>query len=342
MRRALFILLAILLVFSTQAQLTRADIRHPEFAASISWDQKKKEKLTAFVSEKLTKSLIVYHKGERVYEYGSIDTPYMIFSMRKSILSLMYGMYIEKGIINPEETLAALNIDDKQGLSDEEKNARIIDLLRARSGVYHKAAFETSAMMRNRPERGEYKRDEFWFYNNWDFNALTTIFENHTGESLFKVFAEDIARPLNMEFDTTLQKYHYEEESVHPAALWYFSANDLMLLGRLLLNNGNWKGEQLIPAEWIQESTKPYSSAGIRGAYGYCWWAAEEGFHLPFVNTPDGSYSAQGTGQQSLTVIPEWDMVIVHQTEVTSPEDERMKVTDYGKMMKIIFEQSWF
>ncbi len=233
-------LLVVLFVFTTQAQLSRNDIKHPDFAESITWSQEKKDKITNFLSDKLTKSFIVYHNGERVYEYGDTVAPYMIFSMRKSILSLMYGIYIEKGIINPESTLSELGIDDKEGLTEEEKNARVIDLLRARSGVYHKAAFETSAMMRNRPERGEFKRDEYWFYNNWDFNASVTIFEKQVGKSLFQVFKEDIAKPLAMNFDTALQKYHYEEISEHPAALWYFSAEDLMLLGQLLLQNGNW------------------------------------------------------------------------------------------------------
>ncbi len=339
MNRPFLALLSILFVLSSPAQLTRDVIKHPEFADSISWPQEKKDKITNFLTGKLTKSFIVYHKGQRVYSYGDTEKPYLIFSMRKSVLSLLYGIYIDRGIINPESTLAELGIDDKLGLTDEEKSARIIDLLRARSGVYHKAAFETPGMVRNRPERGEFKRDEHWYYNNWDFNALVTIFENHTGKSLFQVFDDDIARPLKMKFDTTLQKYHYEDASEHPAALWYFSAEDLLLLGQLLIQNGNWNGQQLIPSNWIEESTTPYSSCGIRGAYGYCWWAAEEGFHLPFVNIPDGTYSAQGTGQQSLTIIPEWEMVVVHQTEVNSPEDERMKVTDYGRLFGLVLEQ---
>ncbi len=339
MKRFSLALLLFLVVIKIQAQLSRNDIRHPDFSDSISWDEEKKNKITDFLSDKLTKSFIVYHRGERVYQYGATNTPYLIFSMRKSILSLLYGIYIDKGVINPESTLAEIAIDDKQGLTEEEKDARIIDLLRARSGVYHKAAFETAAMIRKRPERGKFKRDEYWYYNNWDFNALVSIFENHVGKSLFQAFNEDIAKPLNMKFDTSLQKYHYEEISEHPAALWYFSAEDLTLLGQLLLQNGTWNGKQLIPSNWIAESTASYSSCGIRGGYGYCWWAAEEGFHIPFVNIPNGTYSAQGTGLQSLTIIPEWEMVIVHQTEVKSPDDKRMKVSDYGKLFGMVLEQ---
>ncbi|MEQ9404466.1 MAG: serine hydrolase [Cyclobacteriaceae bacterium] len=338
----LVVLLSLSISLHLHAQLTRGDIKHPDFADSITWSQKKKDKLTDFVLDKLTRALIVYHNGKRVYQYGDTQKPYMVFSMRKSIISLIYGIYVEKGTINLQSTLAEMKLDDKAGLSAEEKNARIIDLLKARSGVYHKAAFETNAMVRERPERGVFKRDEHWYYNNWDFNALVTIFENHTGKSLFQAFAEDLANPLGMSFDISIQKYHYEEVSEHPATLWYFTAEDLALLGQLLLSKGEWNGEQLVSSEWITESTVPYSDCGIRGAYGYCWWVAEEGFLLPFVNVPDGTYAAQGTGQQSLIIIPEWELMIVHQTEVKSPDDPRMKVTDFGKMLKIILEQSWF
>ncbi len=57
------------------------------------------------------------------------------------------------------------------------------------------------------------------------------------------------------------------------------------------------------------------------------------------MNVPDGTYSAQGTGQQSLTIIPEWDIVIVHQTQVNSPDEPRMRITDYGKLFGLVLEQ---
>lgn len=342
MKKALTLFSISFLALSLNAQLTRADIKHPEFADSLVWTSEKKDKITNFVSNKLTKSLIIYHNGERVYDYGDTETPYLTFSMRKSLISLLFGIYIEKGLINPQSTLEELGIDDKEGLTNEEKSARIIDLLKARSGVYHKAAFETPGMINNRPERGSFKRDEHWFYNNWDFNALVTIFEQLAGKSVFSAFQEEIAGPLEMKFETDLQRYHREDASEHPAALWYISAEDFVLLGQLLLQNGTWNDEQIIPTEWIEESTSVHSSCGIRGAFGYSWWVADEGFLMPFVNLPDGAYAAQGTGMQCLLIVPEWNLMIVHQTEVTSPDDEKMKVTDYGKLLKIILQQKWF
>lgn len=333
----------LLLLGITIGQLVAQDIRLPDYAETITWSATKKEKITAIADKGLTKSLIIYQNGERVYEYGNLDQPYHIFSARKSILSLLFGIYIDRGIIDPEATLADLGIDDKLGLTEAEKKAKIIDLLRARSGVYHPAAFETPGMKNNRPERGAFKPDEHWYYNNWDFNALTTIFESLARKKVFEAFRDDIAASTGMTgFNLDLQKYHYEDVSTHPATLWYFSANQLALLGQLLLDSGKWNSDQIISSEWIRESTTPYSDNGIIGGYGYCWWSAVNGMHYPFVNIPDGSYSARGTGEQTLLIIPKWNMVVIHLTEVTSPNDDIMHVTDFGKLLGVILEQKLF
>ncbi len=345
MRESLVVLVLYLLPASLPGQvspLLPGSIRLPEFADTITWSENKAEKIRSFIDSQLTGALLIYDDDKLVFESGDLHKPFHIFSARKSLLSLLYGIYIDKGSIDPYKTLSELGINDKQGLTSGERNARVIDLLRSRSGVYHPASFETPGMQKNRPMREEFRQDEHWYYNNWDFNALTTIFEQSTGLSVFEAFRTSIAEPLGLtDYDTSLQRYHFEEVSLHPATLWYLSAYDLGKIGEVLLNKGLYEGTQIIPASWINESTQPYSNCGILGGYGYCWWSALNGLHYPFVNIPDGTFSARGTGEQNLVVIPKWQMVIVHLTEVTSPDDEMMHVTDFGRLLKIILEQSW-
>ena len=68
------------------------------------------------------------------------------------------------------------------------QGGQVVDLLRARSGVYHPVDFETALMKKNRPERGSHARGTFWYYNNWDFNALGTIFEKEAGLKIGEAF----------------------------------------------------------------------------------------------------------------------------------------------------------
>jgi CubicO group peptidase (beta-lactamase class C family) len=93
-----------------------------------------------------------------------------------------------------------LGVDDNvPSLSPVEKRARVIDLLKARSGIYHAALCETPAMKAKKPARGSHPPRSFWSYNNWDFNALGTIYESATHDSIYRSFDEWIARPIAME-----------------------------------------------------------------------------------------------------------------------------------------------
>jgi len=57
--------------------------------------------------------------------------------MRKSFLSMLYGIAIEKGLIDINKILLELGIDENPSLTDQEKTASIKDLLMFRSGIFY-------------------------------------------------------------------------------------------------------------------------------------------------------------------------------------------------------------
>jgi hypothetical protein len=63
--------------------------------------------------------------GRVIFEYGDIDTVSYVASVRKSILSMLYGMHVQRGEIDLDATLATLGIDDRGGLTDAERRARV-------------------------------------------------------------------------------------------------------------------------------------------------------------------------------------------------------------------------
>ncbi len=84
------------------------------------------------------------------------------------------------------ETWKELGIDDvAPGLTPAEKKATVADLLASRSSVYHPALGEVATMKQVRPRPGSHPPGTFWYYNNRDFNALGTIFEQETGTRIF-------------------------------------------------------------------------------------------------------------------------------------------------------------
>jgi len=214
------------------------------------------------------------------------------------------------------ETLAKLGIDDyPPALTAEEKRATVRDLLEARSGVYHPAAYETLGMAAKRPERGSHAPGTFWYYNNWDFNALGTIYEHATGTGIYDALDRLIAKPVGM------QDYRPEDgvyfpgaASIHRAYPLRMSARDLARFGLLYLNKGAWVGKQIVPADWVRESTRPYSVQPSSGfGYGYLWWTAPP---TPGPDgIPEGTFIAWGAGGQHAFIIPAYDLVVVNRVD---------------------------
>ena len=286
-----------------------------------------------------TAALMIVQDGVVIDEWGAVALPLKCHSVRKSLLSALYGTHVANGTIDLDQTLAELGIDDKEpSLTEQEKRARVRDLLKARSGVYHPALYETAAMAAARPPRGSHEADTFWYYNNWDFNTNATIFENLTGRSLFEEFEQRLAKPLQMQdfVRSRHTRYVTGDDSVHPAYPFELSTRDLARFGLLFLHAGRWNGEQIVPVDWVAESTRSYSEAGASGGYGYMWWVAVDGEHFPGVSLPDGSFSARGYRGQYLVVIPAWNMVIAHRVN-SFQEGTRVTKGDFGKLLAKIF-----
>ncbi|MCH6548149.1 MAG: serine hydrolase, partial [Gemmatimonadetes bacterium] len=100
-----------------------------------------------------TTGLIVVDRGRVVFEFGDVAELSYLASVRKSVLAMLYGKYVENGTVDLEKTLADLGIDDVGGLLDIEKRATIHDLITARSGVYHPAS-NSGDNLADAPSRG--------------------------------------------------------------------------------------------------------------------------------------------------------------------------------------------
>ena len=134
-------------------------------------------------SEGLATSAVVIVKGGRILkEWGAVDTRHIMFSARKSFMNALFGNYVEQGVVNLDRTLADIGIDDKVPLSEEEKQATIRDVIKARSGVYHPVNYTGWPM----PERGSHRPGSYFYYNQWDFNVAGSIFEKLTDKNIFE------------------------------------------------------------------------------------------------------------------------------------------------------------
>lgn len=292
------------------------------------WGDSERSNFTRFIidSTNIT-GLVIIHKGQVVLEYGDIEENSYVASCRKSVLSILYGKYVENGQINLNKTLADLKIEDHSPLLKIEKSATIKDIISARSGIFLPGS-NGGDFRRLAPKRGSVKPGSYWLYSNWDFNLAGHIFEQETDKNIYDEIEAQLATPLQMEdWDRSLQLKNGDlEVSKFPAYHMWFSTRDMARIGLLLLRNGKWQNKQVIPEAWIKEMTTQRTSYkeaqknvpilkedGLDLGYGYMWWLIE--------NTEDyklkNAYSAQGALGQNITVYPELDVVLAFKTKST-------------------------
>jgi len=284
----------------------------------VGWSSKKLEEAKAFAEKINSAAVMVLYDGKVFISWGNVARKYHIHSIRKPLLSALYGIYWGRGKINLDVTLEELNIDDiPPSLTKEEKTATVGDLLKSRSGIYHEATAESRGMAEARPKRGSHPPGTFYYYNNWDFNALGTIFEKVTGAKIFEAFKKEIAEPIGMEdFSLDDCRYSYEEnKSKHPAYNFRLTARDMARFGLLYLRKGNWNGRQIIPQDWIEKSTKAYSIVDEKMGvgYGYMWNVVKPG--TAFSNIlfdGKGGFYHTGVGIHTLSVLPEHKLVYIY------------------------------
>ncbi len=288
---------------------------------AAGWSADALRAATAYADTLDTAALMVVVDGRVLLAHGRVADRFNIHSIRKSLLSALIGIHEAEGRIDLEATIEKLGIDDKLGLTAREKLATVLDLLCARSGIYHPSGYESPWMLSIKPARHSAGPGTAWCYNNWDFNALGTIFRQCTGADIHQDFQQRIAAPTGMEDfrPETDGAYMDLPDSVHPAYPFRMTARDLARFGQLFLDDGCAGGRRLLPDGWVEASTLPISDAGHNGAYGYMWWVARQGIFYPHVRVADGTYAARGAGGHVVLVLPALGAVIVHRVDTDQP-----------------------
>jgi CubicO group peptidase (beta-lactamase class C family) len=304
-----------------------------EAPEAIGWSGAGLDALRAEAGKGDTAAMMVVVRGRVLHAQGQVATRFNIHSIRKSLLAELFGIHVAEGRIDVEATLADLGIDDRQGLTEREKLATVLDLLCARSGVYHPSGYESPWMLSIKPARHSAGPGTTWCYNNWDFNALGTIFRQCTGADIFVDFAARIGTPCGMQdFDPTRDGSYVDlPDSAHPAYPFRMTARDLARFGQVMLE----EGQGLVPRDWARQSVLPISEAGHRGAYGYMWWVSRAGIMLPGVIVPEGTYTAAGVRGHYVTVIPALDAVVVHRVDTDQPNTSVSKA-EYGRLISLL------
>ncbi|MGE0077783.1 MAG: serine hydrolase domain-containing protein [Bacteroidales bacterium] len=260
------------------------------------------------------------------------------FSMAKSIVSLLVGCAIQDGFIKSvDEPIGNYLPEFKDG---DKAKVTIKHLLTMSSGLSWDESYSTLFSLTT---KGYYGNDlpklvlnqslvkepgKLFEYRSGDTQLLSLIVEKATGKSLSDYASERIWTKIGAEHDAL---WCLDKENGVEKAFCCFNSNarDFARFGQLLLNNGQWNGVQIVPAEYLKESFTPvnYLIDAETGKpcnfYGYQWWMINfEGHNVVY---------ARGLLGQYIFAIPDLNAVIVRLGHVRNsnkidghPEDVHM------------------
>jgi len=269
------------------------------------------KKMSAFVKGNLpnASNITVIRHGYIVFEenyLGDSTTLRPVASVAKSVLSALIGIAIRDGYIKSiDQRMVDFFPKLKKNKSNPEvDNIQIRHLLTLSDGISKNASgidfsrFDPTQELRASPGKE-------LFYNDMSPQVLSMILTDKTGLKALDFAKKYLLGPLGIGNVTWEEVNGY---SIGASGL-QLTTRDLAKIGYLYLNKGKWEGKQLIPENWVIESTRSQIDApnvpyfNIKFTYGFLWWLHSVGKYSAF--------SAVGWGGQYITVVPEIDFVVV-------------------------------
>jgi CubicO group peptidase (beta-lactamase class C family) len=250
------------------------------------------------------------------YPFAS-DMMHDLTSVTKSFTATLISMAIDKGYIESVEQ-PVLDIFPARTAANVDASKRAMtveDLLTMRSGFECISESEagavgggTQAEMEGSPDWVQFTLDlpmsdepgERFNYCNPSAHLLSAIIQEKTGLSALAFAHEHLFEPLGI---SDVSWPSDPQGNNHGWGDLYLTPHDMAKLGYLYLSKGLWDDQQVLSASWVDAATTVPKSVSLKEGeptYGYLWWLL-----------PD-SYRADGRDGQTVHVIPEKDMVVVH------------------------------
>ena len=247
------------------------------------------------------------------------DTAQPIYSGTKSFTSALVGIALEKGYLpSIHHRLLDFFPDLQYANHDPRKRSITLEnLLTMTSGVawWEYVAFDsrnTLMQMERSSDWVQFFLDRpmvedpgtRWNYNTGGAHVLSAIVQKQSGKTLSDFAAENLFTPIGI----TSVNWPADPQGVSFGGRGIsMTARDMARFGYLYAREGMWDGRQVIPAEWVRESTKKRFAAKFGQDYAYLWW-------VPAF----GGFAANGFRGQRIFVIPEQDLVVVITASINS------------------------
>jgi CubicO group peptidase (beta-lactamase class C family) len=250
-----------------------------------------------------------------VYPFAS-DQRHIIHSCTKSIVSALIGIAIEQGHIESVDVPLLELLPGRTVAQAEAKRGITLEhLLTMSSGLECRDSYlyrwQGLSEMRQSDDWVQYvldlpvaqKAGSYFEYCNGGSFLLSAILQETTGETAYAYAQEHLFDPLGI------------SDVVWPASPDGISIgwgemrmrpHDMLKIGYLYLHQGDWEGQQIVPAKWVAASTQKRIDGTLQDGYGYQWWIAAPNL-----------YMALGYAGQYIIVAPEQELVVVFTSQLS-------------------------
>ena len=247
---------------------------------------------------------------EKYFSGFKRETKHALRSCTKSVTSALLGIAIQDGVIQGVDQKVLDFFPEK---ADKAKDKNLAEL-----SIEHLLTMTDGHQKEISPDPADtgwnwvdlffdqsfaHKPGTVFFYDSFAPYMVAAILQKATGKTALEYLRERLFNPMGIRdvaWPADAQGINYGNSHMELRPV------DMAKLGYLFLNEGNWNGQQLIPADWVAKSTAKHAdtqgkmNSAEDFGYGYFWWM--NGFE---------GFSAHGSGGQYIFVIPGLDLVAV-------------------------------
>lgn len=275
-------------------------------------------------------SCLVQHGDSVVFQYfrnrKMKEKQHKIYSVTKSVLSILIGIAIDKGHIPHVNTPIITYFPDmKKEIADNE--ITIKHLLTMSSGLHWPG---NGVMIPNKnwvqfvlDQPVEYMPGQEMVYSCGSSQLLSAILQKSTGIDTVAFAQRHLFAPLGI----TDFKWNHDSQRIAIGGFGLaMKTEDLLKIGRLCLNKGRWKTKQIVSSYWIDESTTPKMKIDSDSySYVYHWWILTSDDMKTL--TPR-TFFALGKNGQYIFVVPSRKLAVVFTSAIS---DDSSRPVNYFK-----------
>lgn len=255
------------------------------------------------------RSFVIIRNDTLLYEYYRKDlnasSLHASYSVAKSFTSALIGIAIKDGFIKSERDNVVNYIPELKDVEGAD-DLLIEHLLNMTSGIKYNLNTDAVIYYGSNTKKAlkhiefESKPGTRQEYLNINIHLLGLILHRTTGKTPAEYMSEKLWKPLGMCTDAIWTKDRKGENLTF--CCMGAAALDYAKFGRLYLNKGIWKGEQIIPTEWYDKSIERDTTEGSSFGYNYCWHIGEKEY---------GDFMADGMYKQHIYIYPKKNIIIV-------------------------------